>query len=118
MRRFRSIVLLIILTGATSPIFPQSPAHGIKNVFWQPNELQQGSVAFITVELDRVPRRVTGKWIGKDLAFFKSDNPKIWYALAGADLETQPKRCPGSASESAAETFSLAGTGFTPLISA
>ena len=90
MRRFRSIVLLIILTGATSPIFPQSPAHGIKNVFWQPNELQQGSVAFITVELDRVPRRVTGKWIGKDLAFFKSDNPKIWYALAGADLETQP----------------------------
>ena len=66
MRRFRSIVLLIILTGATSPIFPQSPAHGIKNVFWQPNELQQGSVAFITVELDRVPRRVTGKWMGKD----------------------------------------------------
>jgi len=90
MRRFRSIVLLIILTGATSPIFPQSPAHGIKNVFWQPNELQQGSVAFITVELERVPRRVRGKWIGKDLAFFKSDNPKIWQALAGADLETQP----------------------------
>ena len=90
MRRFRSIVLLIILAGATSPISPQSPAHGIKNVFWQPNELQQGSVAFITVELDRVPRRVTGKWIGKDLAFFKSDNTKIWYALAGADLETQP----------------------------
>jgi hypothetical protein len=90
MRRFRSIVLLIILAGATSPISPQSPAHGIKNVFWQPNELQQGSVAFITVELDRVPRRVTGKWIGKDLAFFKSDNPKIWYALAGADLETPP----------------------------
>ena len=42
------------------------------------------------MELERVPLRVTGKWIGKDLAFFKSDNPKIWYALAGADLETQP----------------------------
>jgi hypothetical protein len=52
--------------------------QGIKNEFWQPNELQQGSVAFITVELERVPLRVTGKWIGKDLAFFKSDNPKIW----------------------------------------
>jgi murein DD-endopeptidase MepM/ murein hydrolase activator NlpD len=24
------------------------------------------------------------------LSFFKSDNPKIWYAVAGADLETQP----------------------------
>src|ERR1700730_9160168 len=90
MRRFRTIGILILLRGATSPIFSQSPAQGIKNVFWQPNELQQGSVAFITVDLERVPRRVTGKWIGKDLAFFKSGNPKIWYALAGADLETQP----------------------------
>src|SRR5882762_4883881 len=90
MRRFRSIGILIILAGATSPIFSQSPARGIKNVFWQPNDLQQGSVAFITVDLERVPRLVTGKWIGKDLAFFKSDNPKIWHALAGADLETQP----------------------------
>src|ERR1700687_5430886 len=90
MRRFRSVAILIILAGAISPMFSQSPAQGIKNVFWQPNELQQGSVAFITVDLERVPHRVTGKWIGKDLAFFKSDNPKIWYALAGADLETPP----------------------------
>src|ERR1700730_1976722 len=91
MRHFRSVaILIVLLRGATSPIFSQSPAQGIKNVFWQPNELQQGSVAFITVDLERVPRRVTGKWIGKDLAFFKSGNPKIWYALAGADLETQP----------------------------
>jgi len=90
MRRFRSVAIWIILAGAISPVFSQSPAQGIKNVFWQPNELQQGSVAFITVELERVPRRVRGKWIGKDLAFFKSDNPKIWHALAGADLETQP----------------------------
>jgi murein DD-endopeptidase MepM/ murein hydrolase activator NlpD len=71
-------------------MFSQSPTPGIKDVFWQPNEVQQGSVAFITVDLERVPLRVTGKWIGKDLVFFKSDNPKIWYALAGADLETQP----------------------------
>src|ERR1700694_5028318 len=90
MRHFRSVAILIILDGAISPMFSQPPAQGIKNVFWQPNELQQGSVAFITVDLERVPRRVTGKWIGKDLAFFKSDNPKIWYALAGADLETPP----------------------------
>ena len=90
MRRFRSVAVLILLAGTISPTFSQSPAHGIKNVFWQPNELQQGSVAFITVELERAPRRVTGKWIGKDLTFFKSDNPKIWYALVGADLETPP----------------------------
>jgi hypothetical protein len=90
MRRFRSVAALIILAGAISLMFSQSSAQGIKNVFWQPNELQQGSVAFITVELERVPLRVKGKWIGKDLAFFESDNPKIWYALGGADLATQP----------------------------
>src|SRR6202790_3399554 len=90
MRYFRSAVTLIILAGAISPMFSQSAAQGIKDVFWQPDELQQGSVVFITVELERVPLRVRGKWIGKDLAFFKSDNPKIWYVLAGGDLETQP----------------------------
>jgi murein DD-endopeptidase MepM/ murein hydrolase activator NlpD len=63
----------------------------IRNVFWQPNQIQQGSAAFITVELNRVPVRVSGTWIGKSLTFFKSsENPKVWYALAGADLETKP----------------------------
>jgi len=67
---------------------PSTPA--VKNVFWQPNQLQQGSAAFFTVELNRVPVGVSGTWIGKTLTFFKSDNPEIWYALAGADVETQP----------------------------
>ena len=90
MRHLRSVVTLIILASTISPTFSQSRAQQIKNVFWQPNDLQQGSVVFVTVEFGRVPLRVTGRWIGKELAFFKSDNPKIWYALAGADLETQP----------------------------
>ncbi|HVG27345.1 MAG TPA: M23 family metallopeptidase [Acidobacteriaceae bacterium] len=68
-----------------------APAEAIKNVFWQPNQLVQGSPVFITVELDRAPRRVTGTWIGKSITFLpKPDDPKVWYALAGADLETQP----------------------------
>lgn len=90
MKHFRIIPALMILSGSLLPIFSQSPVHGIKNVFWQPNDLRQGSPAFITVELERVPLRVTGLLIGKNLSFFKSDNPKIWYSLAGADLETEP----------------------------
>ena len=62
----------------------------IKNVFWQPNQMQQGSVAFFTVELEHAPRRVSATWIGKTLIFFHTDDAKVWYALAGADLETQP----------------------------
>jgi murein DD-endopeptidase MepM/ murein hydrolase activator NlpD len=88
MRRLQIVVLYVLQMAAVLPLFSQS--RGIKNVFWQPNDLQQGSAVFITVELEQVPLRVTGKWIGKDLAFIKSGNPKIWYALAGADLDTQP----------------------------
>ena len=88
MRRLQIVVLYVLQMAAVLPLFSQS--RGIKNVFWQPNDLQQGSAVFITVELEQVPLRVTGKWIGKDLAFIKSGNPKIWYALAGAYLDTQP----------------------------
>jgi hypothetical protein len=88
--RFQRFASFLILAISISPAFSQAPARAIKNLFWQPNDLQQGSVAFFTVELERVPLRVTGTFIGKNLSFFKSDNPKIWYALAGADLETQP----------------------------
>jgi murein DD-endopeptidase MepM/ murein hydrolase activator NlpD len=62
----------------------------LKNVFWQPNDLLQGSPAFFTVELIRPARRVSATWIGKTISFFHTKDPRIWYALAGADLETQP----------------------------
>ncbi len=61
-----------------------------KNVFWQPNEIQQGSVMFFTVELEKAPRRVTGTLLGKELSFFRSSKPDVWYALGGVDLETAP----------------------------
>jgi len=65
-------------------------APEIKNLFWQPNQIQQGSPAFFTVEVNRAPARVTGTWLDKTLTFFKSaQDPKIWYALAGVDLATQ-----------------------------
>jgi hypothetical protein len=63
----------------------------IRNLFWQPNQLQQGSPAFFTIELDRAPVRVTGRWIGQTITFFRSpENAKLWHALAGDDLSTQP----------------------------
>ncbi|GAC1417300.1 MAG: peptidoglycan DD-metalloendopeptidase family protein [Acidobacteriaceae bacterium] len=62
----------------------------MKNIFWQPNALQQGSAAFFTVEFDGLPVRVFATWAGKTLSFFKTDDPSVWYALAGDDLETKP----------------------------
>jgi len=89
-RTHKLAALLLIAAALPIASAQRTAAPAIKNIFWQPNDLQQGSPAFFTVELSRVPRRVTGKWIDKDITFFKSSNPKIWYALAGDDLETQP----------------------------
>ena len=61
-----------------------------KNVFWQPNALQQGSVTFLTVEMSRPASRVSGRLLGKEIAFFRGDKPTVWYALAGVDMETAP----------------------------
>ena len=76
--------------ASSSHASESSSTPQIKNVFWQPNELRPGSPAFFTVELNRVPVRVSGTWIDKTLTFSKSDNPKVWYALAGADVATPP----------------------------
>jgi hypothetical protein len=70
-------------------LFAQTES-AIKNVFWQPNELQPGSVTFFTVELNRKATKVSGQFLGKDLLFFYSGKAKVWYSLAGVDVETTP----------------------------
>ena len=63
----------------------------LHNVFWQPNDLHQGSPMFLTVELDRPATRVIGTVAQKPLTFFhEENNPKVWHALGGIDLDTAP----------------------------
>jgi murein DD-endopeptidase MepM/ murein hydrolase activator NlpD len=92
---FAALAPLVAPIGAMSQTAHPAAAHvatsaAIKNVFWQPDGLKQGSPAFFTVELELPAIRVTGAWVNKTLTFFKTDDPKLWYALAGDDLETQP----------------------------
>lgn len=68
-----------------------APADVVKNIFWEPNEVKQGSVVFFTVELQRPARRVTATWAGKTLTFFRTKDAMVWHALAGVDLESQPQ---------------------------
>jgi murein DD-endopeptidase MepM/ murein hydrolase activator NlpD len=74
---------------------PAGPApsrtSAIHNIFWQPNQLHQGSPIFLTVELERPATRVTGSFLDKRLTFFStSTDRKTWHALAGVDLQTNP----------------------------
>jgi len=90
---------ILILTALTLPAVAQTPATrptpspnaAIHNVFWQPNELHQGSPIFLTVELEHPAIRVTGNFINKPITFFADPtDKKTWHALAGVDLEANP----------------------------
>lgn len=62
----------------------------VKNLFWQPNEVKQGSPMLITVELSGPASEVNGRLLGKLIRFARSDKPHVWMALAGVDLDQQP----------------------------
>jgi len=62
----------------------------VKNLYWQPNDVKQGSPVFITVELRGPAREVNGMWLGKRIRFWHSDKAQVWVALAGADIDQQP----------------------------
>jgi hypothetical protein len=96
---FRSFSILLLAATALSLSAQPSKHQGtnssenraIHNVFWQPNEVHQGSPIFITVELERPAIRVTGKLLEKPIVFFAdARSKKTWHALAGIDLETNP----------------------------
>lgn len=77
--------------SAPAPAGTDRPlAAEFRNVFWQPNAMEQGSVTFFTVEMTKPASRVSGRFLGKELSFFKGEKPMVWYALAGVDLETAP----------------------------
>ena len=88
------VALVSLLSSMAAAAFPQRATEPrpdpIKNVFWQPDQPQQGSPLFVTCELTAAAVKVTGTWHGKRLAFFHGEKPGLWYALAGVDLDTQP----------------------------
>lgn len=86
-RRCRCLMLAIFLALIATSLCAQTES-AIKNTFWQPDELQSGSPVFFTVELEHDATKVSGKFLGKDLLFFRSDKPRVWYSLAGVDVET------------------------------
>jgi murein DD-endopeptidase MepM/ murein hydrolase activator NlpD len=96
---FRLTLLLVLAASLTSEMRSQQSARRhisqaerpeVKNLFWQPNEVTQGSPVLITVELSGPGREVTGTWLGKRIRFAPSDKPRQWVALAGADVDQPP----------------------------
>ena len=97
---FRLSVLLVLAACLTCPMEAQRGAYRrdlpaaerpeVKNIFWQPDEVKQGSPVLISVELSGPARDVNGTWLGKRIRFSRSDKPRLWVALAGADIDQNP----------------------------
>ena len=59
-------------------------------VSWLPQTLASGSPCLFKIKTQTQATSVTGTWQGHPLAFASSDDRRIWYALAGIDVETKP----------------------------
>ncbi len=83
------LVLLALLFSSVA--YGVAEGEGVfKNVFWQPNEVQQGSVLFFTVEFEKPAKKVSGTLLGKELTFFHGPKAEVWYALGGVDMDAAP----------------------------
>ncbi len=89
LRRQSWVVVFALIFGLTNGASGQTDGP-IKNVFWQPNELRQGSVVFFTVEMEKSARKVSGTLLGKELTFFRGTKPNVWAALGGVDMDAVP----------------------------
>ena len=66
---------------------PAAERPELKNIFWQPDDVKQGSPVLISVELTGPATEVNGTWLGKRIRFARSSQPHLWVALAGADVD-------------------------------
>jgi len=90
--------LLLLATLVTPPLCAQKRVQHsqpperpqVKNIFWQPNEVKQGSPILISVELSGPASEVNGTWLGKRIRFTRSGQPRVWIAIAGADVGQTP----------------------------
>ena len=89
MRICRVLPLTVALIGL--PFFSSAQdSSAVKSIAWTPSQLASGSPCLFTVEFRNPPVSLKGEWTGIDVEFFPSVGKKVWYALAGADVETPP----------------------------
>jgi murein DD-endopeptidase MepM/ murein hydrolase activator NlpD len=63
-------------------------------VSYSPVHVVNGSPVVIRVNTHKPVRSLAGDWLGHQLAFSFDPHTKIWFALAGASLETKPGSYP------------------------
>jgi murein DD-endopeptidase MepM/ murein hydrolase activator NlpD len=84
----RRNLLLLPLMLMAAVAAAQTPSTML--VSWTPRALATGSPCLFRVHVSGSPSSVRARWMGRDLVFFPSAEPHLWYALAGVDVEAKP----------------------------
>jgi murein DD-endopeptidase MepM/ murein hydrolase activator NlpD len=89
MRFYHARLLTVILLCL--PFRGQAQSNDVvKGIAWTPTQLASGSPCLFTVEFRSAANALQGEWFGHEVDFFPSPDKTLWYALAGADVETLP----------------------------
>jgi hypothetical protein len=57
-------------------------------VAWQPSRIVNGSLLVFQVQSAANFKSLTGKWLGHNVLFYRSQSDRVWYGLAGVDVQT------------------------------
>lgn len=87
--RFPQLLTALFLALLHSSAHAAASASGW-TVQYQPARIVNGSPVVFRVSVPRSVRSLNGSWLGHDLTFSFDAKEKIWFALAGASLETKP----------------------------
>jgi hypothetical protein len=60
----------------------------IIQVAWEPSHVVNGSLLLFQVRSAANFKSLTGKWLGRDVNFYRSQADRFWYGLAGVDVGT------------------------------
>ena len=91
--RNHSWSLIAVLLMAFLQI-PSAAASGPWKVTHQPTRVVNGAPILFRVTTPIPVRNLAGKWLGHEISFRFEEGQKVWYALAGASLETKPGAYP------------------------
>lgn len=81
------IVFLLALTTICSA--GNSPAFS-GNVVWMPQTIASGSPCLFKITMQAEPTSIEGTWQKQPLSFLPTSDRRVWYALAGVDVEAKP----------------------------
>ena len=90
--RFHRLLLLTVVCLSLRGLAQSDSIF--KSVTWTPTQLSSGSPCLLTVNFKTPAAALQGDWFGHPVDFFPSSDKTVWYALAGADVETRPGNYP------------------------